>query len=100
ASLPQQTGASVAAAEAVYASSLERLEAIPGVERVAMMRRSTPVSVRVERQSEDDTGNRAVPWLSVVTPEYFATLGATIERGRDLTYDDEHLGRRVEIGRA
>lgn len=97
ASLPQQTGASVAAAEAVYASSLERLEAIPGVERVAMMRRSTPVSVRVERQSEDDTGNRAVPWLSVVTPEYFATLGATIERGRDLTYDDEHLGRRVAV---
>lgn len=97
ASLPQQTGASVAAAEAAYASGLERLEVIPGVERVAMMHRSMPVSIREERLREDDTGDRPVPWLSVVTPDYFATLGATIERGRDLTHGDERLARRVAV---
>ena len=97
ATLPGRPGGiSAADAETLYTSSLQRLAVIPGVERVAMTYRMTPVAIRVEGATED-RHERAVPMMTVVTPDYFATIGASIEYGRDLTRDDDRLAVRVAV---
>jgi predicted permease len=95
ATLPARTPLA-ADAQALYGPALERLVSLPGVERAAMTYRSSPVSIRLDGALQQ-TGVRTAPTLTVVTPDYFATLGATLESGRKLTLDDEHRGERVAV---
>lgn len=92
-----------ATAQALYAEATERLIGIPGIERVALgggssrLRTGASRSMTPEGMTSDDVKDRAMDAYFVVTPGYFATLGATIERGRDLTAEDEQTRARVAV---
>jgi putative ABC transport system permease protein len=101
--LPDRPGMRLAEIEALYAQAMERLGGIPGVERVTISRASAPMgissatSILREGWTLSDLNDRPMPSLSVVSPDYFATLGASLERGRGLTAEDERSGARVAV---
>lgn len=101
--LPDRPGMSLAAVEAQYADARERIGGLPGVERVAIARGSTPMgisgasTVLKEGWTLSDTTGRPMPMTSVVGADYFATLGASLERGRWLTLEEDRDGSRVTV---
>lgn len=104
--LPDRPGMRLAEVEGLYVQAKERLVGIPGVERVTIARSSAPMgissafSILREGWTLSDTSGRPMPSLSVVSPDYFAILGASLERGRGLTVEDDSGSRVAVINRA
>jgi putative ABC transport system permease protein len=89
---------------ALYAGVLERVGALPGVQSVGAVDRlpiAQPVygtAVRVEGQFEDATRTLPdVPHMQQVTPDYFATMGIPVLRGRGFTDADREGQQPVAI---
>lgn len=79
----------------LYATVLERMSALPGVEHVAAVNRLPfaqsvwGIAPRVEGQWED--GSKMLPDLGhfqEITPAYFVTMGIPLKRGRAFTAAD------------
>lgn len=100
ASLPESLDP--AAARALYGQAMERLAAIPGVQRVALnggslrLKSGRSMSMTPEGMTAADKG-RSMDAYFVVSPGYFDTLGARIERGRDLSAEDDRVRARVAV---
>ena len=85
-----------------FAAALERLEALPFVQRAAAsagmpfwMSYSRPLSVPgIEELPIFPTGG---PYISAVSPGYFETLGIRILEGRGFTADDVEGAPRVAV---
>jgi predicted permease len=92
-----------AAERALYDEAKARVSAIPGVERVVLsggslrMRTGRSRSMTPEGMTDADVKGRSMDAYFVVTPGYFDALGARLERGRDLTPDDERARARVAV---
>ena len=101
--LPHRPDNAPAVVEADYVQAMTRLAGIPGVEQVTLARGSAPmaesgaITIRPEGWTHDDTRGRPMPGAFVVEPHYFATLGASLERGRGLTAEDVRAGSRVAV---
>jgi predicted permease len=91
--LSDRTSVSLADAESLHERAVERLRALPGVERVAVTRASSPrgmssaVSMLKQTWTLSDLKGRPMPGLNVVTSDYFPTIGASLERGRSFGND-------------
>jgi putative ABC transport system permease protein len=87
----------------LYALAMERLAVLPGVQNVALgggsarLRTSRSRSMTPEGMTDADLQGRSLDAYFVVTPEYFATLGAQIQSGRDLTSADDQSRARVAV---
>jgi predicted permease len=92
-----------AAARALYGQAMERLASIPGVQRVALsggslrLRTGRSTSMTPEGMTYADVKDRSMDAYFIVSPGYFATLGARVERGRDLTAEDDHTRARTAV---
>ena len=90
-------------ARSLYAQAMDRLSTIPGVQRVALsggslrLRTGRSRSMTPEGMTDADVKGRPMDAYFVVTPGYFDTLGARVERGRDLTADDDRTRARVAV---
>ena len=80
-------------AVALYGRLAEAVRGVPGVESAALTNHvpisgaSMPVNVRIEgRSSEEGLGEPAL--FRTVSPEYFATMGIPVRRGRPLNDGD------------
>ncbi|HEU5218853.1 MAG TPA: ABC transporter permease [Gemmatimonadales bacterium] len=76
-----------------YDQALERMRALPGVERASLAINSpfwTMNSTRLRLTDRDSTPRipEGGPYYNGVSPEYFATLGMRLVRGRGFTADD------------
>jgi len=86
---------------AFYSALLERLQSMPGVEAVALARRS-PIDFSTERRRfsvpgiEPSRGQDGVSG-NVVTPDFFQTLGVRIVRGRGFTAGDRAGAPNVAV---
>lgn len=81
------------AQHAFYDQALERMRAIPGVERASLAINSpfwTMHSTRIRLTDRDSTPRHPEggPYYNGVSPEYFATLGMRLVRGRAFTAED------------
>lgn len=76
--------------QAFFTSSIERLRALPGVTRVGGMTlrsaRGRPYAVEGQPLVSRDAAAAAV--YRIATPEYFATIGIPLVRGRDFSTPD------------
>jgi putative ABC transport system permease protein len=85
---------------AFYADLVERLRARPGVVSVSLSRR-TPIDFSSELRRIEVTGfqGQGIQGVStnVVTPEYFATFGIGLVRGRGFTPQDQRNTPRVAL---
>ncbi|HEX5214117.1 MAG TPA: ADOP family duplicated permease [Vicinamibacterales bacterium] len=92
-----------AAARALYAQAAERLATIPGVQRVALNGGSLRLKMgRTRSMTHEDPipAGQTGPSMDaffLVTPGYFDALGARVERGRDLTAEDDRLRARSAV---
>lgn len=88
---------------ALYGQAVDRLVAIPGIERVALnggslrLKTGRSRSMTPEGLTAAELKGRSMDAYFVITPGYFETLGARIEQGRDLTPEDEHIRARVAV---
>ncbi|HEY7394547.1 MAG TPA: ADOP family duplicated permease, partial [Gemmatimonadaceae bacterium] len=87
-----------AQADARFRDVIERTRTLPGVERVAIAT-SGPFSVMWIKPifAPGHEGDWPPPRLSAVTPEFFETLGITLQRGRNFTAADDAGAERVAI---
>jgi putative ABC transport system permease protein len=87
--VPQATGRDQAAA--YYRELQTRLAALPGVRSIALAS-SQPLTGlhRLEQFEIPGRGDPAEAHYQVVTPDYFATLGISIHRGRAFDPRDHH----------
>lgn len=88
--------------EEVYRRGLERVRAIPGVTNVAVARLTVPMGSASARGFsvpgvEQPTLSGGGPYNAAVTSGFFATVGATIIRGRDFTSIEERSPTRVVV---
>lgn len=88
--------------EEVYRRGLDLVRSIPGVTNVAVARLTVPMgSASASGFSvpgvEQPTLSGGGPYNAVVTSGFFATVGATIIRGRDFTPAEERSTARVVI---
>lgn len=86
----------------VYRRGAERLRAIPGVMSVAVAGLTVPMGSASARGFsvpgvDDPTLDGGGPYNSAVTAGFFATVGASLVRGRDFTPVEERSGARVLI---
>jgi predicted permease len=101
ASLPERL--EPADARALYGQASARLAEIPGVERVAVgggsvrLRVGRSTSMTPEGMTDAGVKGRSMDAYFVVEPGYFDTLGAHVDRGRDLTADDDRARARVAV---
>ena len=101
ASLPPATAP--ADARTLYPEAMQRVQAIPGIRSVALsggsahLRFGRSRSMTPEGMTREDTASRGMDAYFVVTPDFFATLGTRITRGRDLTVDDDRSRARVAV---
>ncbi|MDP1571451.1 MAG: ABC transporter permease [Vicinamibacterales bacterium] len=97
-----------AARRAFFASLLERLEALPGVEQasfasvVPFTGGDTDTGFRIEGRPEPSSpSEEPVAWVRTVSPGYFRATGMRLEQGRLLEPSDhEEAPRAVVINRA
>jgi len=72
----------------------ERLQAVPGIESVALVRavpfsgNGASTTYQVEGQPEPPKGREPIAQLNIVSPEYFRTMGIPPLRGRDFDAHD------------
>ncbi|HEX5964828.1 MAG TPA: ABC transporter permease, partial [Pyrinomonadaceae bacterium] len=85
-----------------YASMLERIQALPGVERAAVMT-GTPgrgagggTRIAIVGQPSDPSVRRP-SGFQAVTPQYFETLGIRVMRGRSFNEHDTSTTTRVAM---
>lgn len=101
--LTSRPGVSLTEMEAEHALAIERLEGIPGIERVTLTRGSAPMgngsstSVLLAGETLSDLNGVSSPGMFIVGPDYFATLGAVVEQGRNVTTEDERTQARVAV---
>jgi predicted permease len=92
-----------ASARSLYGQAMERLSTIPGVQRIGQsggslrLRTGRSKSMTPEGMTHEDVRERPMDAYFVVTPGYFDTLGARVERGRDLTAEDDRTRARVAV---
>ncbi|MEP6571965.1 MAG: ADOP family duplicated permease, partial [Gemmatimonadota bacterium] len=98
----KEAGYSAAQADAVFQLALNRMQALPGVAH-ASLAVGTPFSwsfsQRVRLPGRDSLPQVADggPYINAVTPDFFATMGTTLLRGRTLTTGDNATASRVAI---
>lgn len=103
---PVPRGTSRGHAEVYYRELQNRLAALPGVQSVALANAQPLTGARGKEQFEiPGRGDPAEAQYRVVTPNYFATLGIPIRRGRAFGPSDDHravisesLGRKYWPG--
>ncbi len=88
--------------EDIYRRGVERLRIVPGVAAVSVARLTVPMgSASASSFSVPGVKPRNIPgggpYNSAVTSGFFATVGATIVRGRDFTLAEEQSPARVLI---
>ena len=102
---PSAIGYDEAHARAFYQTLVERVTALPGVERVALAKRA-PLSLSGGGATEviNVAGHEAPSGeagfnihYNIVGAGYFDTMGTRLVRGRDFTADDRPSGVRVAI---
>ena len=98
-----RAGFEQARAQATMIEAAERAARIPGVEHTALVRGSVPlhfgagVGMRIPgRDSLPDLPNGG-PYVSVVSHDYFATLGSRVTSGRGISEPETRLGARVIV---
>ena len=90
-------------AQPLYAEAMSRLSALPGIRSVALgggsarLRTGRSRSMTPEGMTAKELEGRSMDAYFVVSPGYFVTLGADIERGRDLTTADGQSQARVAV---
>ena len=90
------------AAIAVFDQALERMRALPGVERASLAINApfwTMNSTRFRLTDRDSTPRHpnGGPYYNGVTPDYFATLGMRLVRGRGFTPADQYGTAQVMV---
>src|SRR6478672_11383374 len=86
-----------------YRSTIEKLLAIPGVERASVSLDKpagggTGIGERVTRASEPVTATNGVASIvTPVSPDFFGVLGITVQQGRDFSWSDTSRARKVAI---
>ncbi len=100
---PNQIGYSEAQGRAFYRSMLERARALPGVQS-ASLASVVPLSDSVQSDDLAIPGYTTSPdqeathaEVDAVTPDYFATLRITLNRGRDFTDADNENAPHVAV---
>jgi predicted permease len=88
--------------KAFYATALERVRALPGVETAALtvgmpFRMQFSVKVRLPGQDSLPRTPGGTPGINAVTSQYFATMGTRLLRGRAFTAADRAGSERVAI---
>jgi predicted permease len=95
------TGASTAAIDQTYLRILERVRFVPGVEHAAGVTEPFgwmfSTDTRVEGWDSIPRLAGGGPFLSIVTADYFATLGTRLVAGRDFTPSDRQGSDLVTI---
>ena len=101
ATIPERPGVPKAEFERLHLEAVSRLGTLDGVTRIAVSRVSSPMGyssgVTVRREGETLRGRDRAPAYFAIDPEYFATLGATIEQGRSFTAEDVRGDSQVAI---
>jgi predicted permease len=86
-----------------YRTTVEALEAIPGVERASVSLDKpagggSGIVQKVARTSEPATSADGVESiLTPVSPNFFAVLGLSVQQGRDLSWTDTSGSRKVAV---
>ena len=88
----------------LYRTAAERVRQLPGVENTALVAASIPMRSATSYGKPRIPGIDSLPPLpnggpyqSAVSPDYFATLGTRITRGRGITPIDEATRARVAV---
>ena len=87
----------------LYGAALERLRAVPNVERAAAISSTVPlraagsVSIHVPGLEHAPAIAGGGPYLGVVPSDFFATVGARIVAGRGFTPSEDRVPSRVAI---
>ncbi|HEY7055489.1 MAG TPA: ABC transporter permease [Vicinamibacterales bacterium] len=86
-----------------YRTLVEALEAIPGVERASVSLDKpagggSGIVQKVARTSDPVTGVSGVDSIvTKVSPNFFAVLGLSVQRGRDVSWTDTSHARKVAV---
>ena len=87
--------------DAYYLQVIQRIEAVPGVERASasLLKPGTGGGFRdvVARLSGTDEATGVTATRSPVSPGFFAAVGVAVTRGRDFEWRDNSSGSRVTI---
>jgi predicted permease len=86
-----------ARARAFYRGLLDRIGALPGVERAALVRRAPLGGGRNALDIESAAGWKANADFNVVSEEYFRTIGLPLEHGRTFTAADREGAPAVTV---
>jgi predicted permease len=103
--VPSNNLASARAAMRFYATVLDKLTAVPGVRSAAAVRGLPATAIHasggywLEGGPGPDAGIVAAPqaMFTVVTPDYFKTMGVPVLRGREFSARDAYDAPRVAI---
>ncbi|HEX7049882.1 MAG TPA: ABC transporter permease [Longimicrobiales bacterium] len=97
----ERAGYDAAGRKAFYDRALERLRALPGVEAASIALLApfdgNSMGLAVEAPGWDSTAVDEGPYMNIVGPDYFRTVGMPIVRGRGFTEQDRAGGERVVI---
>ena len=101
ANLTNQAAVGPATAPAAYFVELAgAVSAVPGIDAAALSL-SEPISGIFGDPSRKrvigSDGREAKPFVEVISPDYFKTLGVTLVQGRDFTWSDDSAARDVAI---
>jgi putative ABC transport system permease protein len=99
----RQKYATPASREAFYASVLDRLKTVPGIESAGMVMNlpltgsSMNRGFSVEGRPDPKPDQNVTMDYQVVSPDYFTTLGIPLKRGRGITEADTQNSLRVIV---
>jgi putative ABC transport system permease protein len=100
----EPTSANLEDQDALFTEALERVKAIPGVERATVID-SVPFvgfnvpPIAVPGHAEPPSVGGQLPFLTAATPEFTSILGLRIVEGRGLTRDDDRGAGVVVVNR-
>ncbi len=87
-------GADAARTKAYWASAIENVSVLPGVERVALAE-LPPFGGASRMMTQQREGKRQVIYFNKTSASYFETVGLRVIRGR--TYTDEEVARDARV---